>query len=259
MYTKALSHILSRAVAEPDFRKRLLDNPQGALQEDGDAELAAPLFEALGEAGFYRAIGGLILHELLAFPIGEKFTVVPDGFPSTREGRIPIFLTPAIGVGNGTHASTRLSIEALEERIKPAMRVLDIGTGSGILAIAAAKLGAGKVLAVEIEAEVVPVAVRNVERNQVTDIVDVRQGSLGVAKESGELYHLILVNILARVVNDFLNEGLAQLLAPGGILIASGITLPEADGVKEAMLFAGLRVEETRRSGGWVAMAARRI
>jgi ribosomal protein L11 methyltransferase len=180
-------------------------------------------------------------------PQWQAYTPVP--------AEIVITLDPGMAFGTGTHPTTRLCLEALERVLSPGMRVLDLGTGSGVLAIAAAKGGAARVLALDIDDLAVAAARENVRANGVSDVVRVGAGSLDGA---GEGYDLVLVNILARVICALLDEGLAQALQPGGIVVASGIIDDQEPEVREALAKSKIEVIERVVECDWVALVGQR-
>jgi ribosomal protein L11 methyltransferase len=134
--------------------------------------------------------------------------------------------------------------------------VLDLGTGSGILAIAAARLGARQVLALDTDAVAVEVARANIQANGLADIVAVERGSLPLPVR-GPTFDVVAANIIARVILD-LATPLAEALAPAGTLIASGILLQREPEVAAALRAAGLRVVGRRHDGDWLALVAQR-
>ena len=142
--------------------------------------------------------------------------------------------------------------------MKPKVRVIDLGCGSGILAIAAAKLGAAQVLGTDIDKEAVRVAGENVRRNRMGRRITLAQGSLADLLAAGETADLVAANILAVVLTAMLRENLAGLMAPGGRIILSGILQEQSAGVEQALADAGLRLEEKRRREDWVALVATR-
>ncbi|MCH8902259.1 MAG: 50S ribosomal protein L11 methyltransferase, partial [Chloroflexi bacterium] len=154
----------------------------------------------------------------------------------------------------GQHATTRLCLEALEERLRPDSDVLDVGTGSGVLAIAAALLGAARVDAVDVDPIAVQVTEENVARNDVGRIVRVAQGSLGEAwpfrKPAAGRYDVVLANLSARIVQELARPLLAAL-RPDGVAIVSGIIDEREADCRAALAAAGGRVVETRAEESW--------
>jgi len=155
--------------------------------------------------------------------------------------------------GTGLHPSTRLCMAALENAVRPGISVLDVGTGSGILAIAAAHLGAARVLAVDNDPIAVKAATDNVLANGLRNVVDVREGSLSQARGH---FDLVVVNILANIITTMLSQGLAERLIPGGQMIAAGILDTQADDVARVLNAQGLTLSEKRQEKDWVMLRA---
>lgn len=171
-----------------------------------------------------------------------------------QEDDLVIEIDPGMAFGTGTHPTTVLSLEALEEYVRPGQLVYDIGTGSGILAVAAAKLGA-RVQAGDIDTLAVRVAKENVSLNKVEDRVQVEAGNLGEVF-TGQA-DVVIANIIADVIIELLPQ-LPSLLKPGGLFIASGIIDSRADEVQERILEAGLQLIECPDDSGWVLVVAMR-
>ncbi|MGD1993571.1 MAG: 50S ribosomal protein L11 methyltransferase [Anaerolineae bacterium] len=189
--------------------------------------------------------------------IGERVVIRPSWLEHLpQESEVVIELDPGMAFGTGLHPTTQLCLMALEERIRPGARLLDLGTGSGILAIASAKLGAGSVLALDTDSDAVDVARRNASKNEVLDRVEVACGSLAQADGT---YDLVVVNILAQVIVDMAGRGLADLLASDGALITAGILEGQVDDVQAALEAAGLAIAERRQIEDWVALVAERV
>ncbi len=207
--------------------------------------------------------------------VGRRIVIVPAWETYTpAPGEAIIRLEPGMAFGTGLHPTTRLCLEALEKHLAPGDTVLDVGTGSGILAIAAAKLDAGPVLALDADPQAVDVARENVAMNEVACSVAVRHGSLagGAAGEhlpwhfmvNGTLhvldtgqFDLVLVNILAPVIVG-MAAALTERLAPGGRLIAAGIIDSQEADVVETLQRERLHVVERLQEKDWVALVARR-
>ncbi len=170
------------------------------------------------------------------------------------EDDLVIEIDPGMAFGTGTHPTTVLSLEALEEYIQPGQRVYDIGTGSGILAVAAAKLGA-RVQAGDIDSLAVRVAKENVCLNKVEDRVKVEAGNLGEVFVGQA--DIVIANIIADVIIELLPQ-LPSILKLGGLFIASGIIDSRADEVQDRMLEAGLKLIDRPQDSGWVLIVAKR-
>jgi len=189
--------------------------------------------------------------------IGRRLVVCPSWqryLPS--DGEVVITLDPGMAFGTGLHPTTRMCLEALEEHLFRGAKVLDVGTGSGILAIAAAKLGASAVLALDTDPLAVKIAKENVLANGVRKAVEVKEGSLEMAK--GSLFDLVVVNILARTITDLIEKGLLDLLKPGGLLIAAGIMASEEEEARNTFREWGLKQLSPLQKGDWVTLIGRR-
>lgn len=172
----------------------------------------------------------------------------------TAKDEIIIELDPGMAFGTGLHPTTQLVLSALQDRVRPGMRVLDLGTGSGVLSLAAAKLGA-TVTATDISEVAVQVARENVGINGLGGQIEVVHGSVSMVQ--GQTYDLVLANIIASVLID-LAVPLAASLAPGAELLGSGIIEERADGVRAAFSAAGLELADQRQDGDWWLLVARR-
>lgn len=187
--------------------------------------------------------------------VGTHIVIKPSWLEhEPGEGDIILDLDPGMAFGTGLHATTRLCLAALEEIVQPGMNILDLGTGSGILAIAAAKLGGQNtpVLALDTDTVAVEAATQNIERNNLADQIELGQGSASAAQERAP-YNLIVANILASVIID-LSTSLRDLLEPGGTLISSGIFIDRESSIMEALQKAGLPVRERRQEGDWLCL-----
>lgn len=179
--------------------------------------------------------------------------------PSWRDceviaGEILVELDPGMAFGTGIHPTTQLTLAALQSRVELGIQVLDLGTGSGILAIAAAKLGA-LVTALDISEVAVEVAKENVAINGLADRVKVSKGSIEAV--AGRQFQLILANIIAGVLID-LAPNFYAVMGQSAELLASGIIEDRAEGVREAFLEAGLVLTEQKQEGDWWLIGVRR-
>lgn len=188
--------------------------------------------------------------------VGSRLIVLPSWSTVDHPDRIAIHLEPGMAFGTGAHPTTQHCLESLEELIKPGDSALDLGCGSGILAIAAAALGADSVLAMDIDQEAVSLSTKNVSRNPTASSVEVVQGSLSAVPE-GCVFDLIVVNIRASVIEGMLGEGLVGHAAPGGALVLSGMLEPQVERVAEAASSAGAQVVETLSSDDWRTLVLR--
>jgi ribosomal protein L11 methyltransferase len=189
--------------------------------------------------------------------ISKRFTVVPtwEEYAPVNSDELIIELDPGMAFGTGTHPTTVMSIQALERTVKKGDSVIDVGTGSGVLSIAAAMLGAEKVKALDLDEVAVQSAKLNLELNKVHTFVNVSQNNLleGISDE----VDVVVANILAEVILRFTDD-VAKTVKPGGYFIAAGIIQQKKDQVKESIETAGFDIEETLRMEDWVAFIAKR-
>ena len=191
--------------------------------------------------------------------IGKHMLIRPrwiDLEPASDD--VVITLDPGMAFGTGTHPTTQLCLEALEDLAKPGINMLDLGCGSGILAIGAAKLGVKHILAVDIDPIAVDVTEENAEFNKVGEQITAQTGSLDSVLHSARRFDLIVVNILARIIIQMCADGLGQTVRPGGKAIFSGIILDQADDVETALRQTGLEPYHRRIQGDWVVIEAHR-
>ena len=189
-----------------------------------------------------------------AMDIGKRLAIVP-GWEQYDTDRTAITMDPGMAFGTGTHETTALCLEVLDERVRGGERVLDIGTGSGILAIAALKLGAAAAEGVDIDPMCVRTAGENAARNGVVDRLTVLVGDLS-DKASG-VYDLITANIVAAAILS-LAPHVPALLAPGAVFIASGIIDTRKEEVLAGLRAAGLEPFDVREKRGWVCIVCRK-
>ncbi len=194
-------------------------------------------------------------------PIGEKLLVLPAWLGNDYPDRVAVRIDPSMAFGTGTHPTTQLCLELIETYARPGEPVIDVGCGSGILSIAALKLGASQALAVDIDSQ----AIRSTKENAAAnDALDHLETGLGSVEEilSGKFpinqAPLVLANILAPVIIRLLDAGLTKLAAPGGVLILSGILDSQAGDVRAAAQAQGLVEIDRRQIADWVALVMRR-
>lgn len=237
-------------------------------QGSGPAQTVGQIQGTLNLLGQLRPIGPLRVRTLREedwgeawkayYPVvhlGKRIVVVPAWRRfRPRQGQIAITMDPGMAFGTGLHPTTQLCLQVLERTLRPGMRVLDLGTGSGILAIAAAKLGSGPVLALDTDPVAVQAARRNIRRNRLSQQIEVRQGTLEVGMEP---FDLILANLLARALRELASR-LAAALTAGGIVVGSGVLVEQSEEVGAALAAAGLRLLEQPCQGDWVALVAGR-
>jgi ribosomal protein L11 methyltransferase len=199
--------------------------------------------------------------------IGQRLIVVPAWLASPEPQRIAIQMDPGMAFGTGTHPSTQLCLEYLERLMPTAacaapVNLIDVGCGSGILAIAALKLGAARALGVDIDPLAVRVARQNAQLNGVGERLELGKGSVGEIRAGAfglQTAHLVVANILAPVILRLFDEGLGELVVPSGTLVMAGILAEQAAQVEAAALNTGLMSVGRLQQGDWVALACQRL
>jgi ribosomal protein L11 methyltransferase len=194
------------------------------------------------------------------FRIGQRIWIrpswiAPEAVPEVTEDDIVLVLDPGMAFGTGLHPTTQSCLIALEQLVQPGMRVLDVGTGSGILAIAAAQLGAAEVAAFDTDDLAVRATESNAAINDVSAQLHVWQGQLASVPNhtAHPQWDIVVVNILAPVILTLFNENdLLGYVAPTGRIVLSGIIDEQGTSIVEALVQAGGRVEQVIQSGDWV-------
>ncbi len=207
--------------------------------------------------------------------VGQRVVIKPSWREYTPQpGEVVLELDPGMAFGTGLHPTTHMCLEQLEQLVQPGMRVLDVGTGSGILALAAAKLGAASVLALDVSTVAVEAAQANTRANHLEDRVTVQLGTLLAGSATVPVsdspegaaaptiapdgsYDLVVANIIARVIAE-LAPALVAALAPGGILIASGIIDERLPMAEDALRATGLQNLQRVQEGDWFTLVGRR-
>ena len=188
--------------------------------------------------------------------IGQRLVIRPswrEYIPINNE--VVLELDPGMAFGTGLHPTTRMCLEQIEQRTRSGGRVLDVGTGSGILALAAAKLGAANVHCIDNSSVAVESAVANAETNHLSDRINIVLGVLDETEStrlSGQ-YDLVLANIIARVIGS-IAPYLARVLAPDGMLITSGIIEDRRHEAEQPLLAAGLKLIDQVMIDDWVTL-----
>jgi ribosomal protein L11 methyltransferase len=185
--------------------------------------------------------------------VSERIVIKPTWQNYTPEpNEIVLEVDPGMAFGTGTHPTTALCIRLIERYLKPGQSLLDIGTGSGILMVAAARLGADQVTGIDIDDVAVPIAQANLQRNQISSAnYSVFLGDLTMIPDSK--FDLVVANILSDVIIDLL-DNIPTLLHANGIFICSGIITPQTDQVQQKMTAAGIPPIETVTREEWVAI-----
>lgn len=194
----------------------------------------------------------------VSFPIGRGFYIIPSWSESVcPPGRRPIRMDPGQAFGTGTHETTQLTLECLEDRageMDASGLVLDLGTGSGILLIAARLLGRRNVIGCDNDPDSVTVAAENIERN--TDrFIPVYCGSIDAVRS--ESVDLLLCNLTADVIAQVFAE-IQRAMKPGGVVIFSGILVEQRGQIRDMVTSCGWAIEDDRTRGEWIAMVVRK-
>jgi ribosomal protein L11 methyltransferase len=200
--------------------------------------------------------------------IGERLVILPAWMDSPDPNRIPIKIDPGMAFGTGTHPTTQLCMVLMENYFgesssiaHPPSSVIDVGCGSGILSIAALKLGARSALGVDIDAGSIVNARENAATNQIGEELILEVGSVQEILEGKFAFRkapLVLANILAPVIVRLFDSGLAELIEEKGAIILSGILEEQAASVLEAAQAKGLKMNQREQMGDWVALAMSR-
>jgi len=229
--------------------------------------LPEPVFRELAEEDWTEAWK----EQYHRLHVGQRIVIVPawEAY-SPAPDQVVIRLEPGMAFGTGLHPTTRLCLETMEEWLVPGSTVLDVGTGSGVLAIAAVKLGAGPVLAIDADPVAVRVAAENVAANGTEGRVEVRHASLpggetvplhfesdGLALLYEGQYDLVVINILAPVITG-MAPALAARTRSGGRLIAAGLIEDQEQDVADALRSQGLSIVGRSQEKDWVCLAAER-
>jgi len=186
-----------------------------------------------------------------------RLTIVPSWLPEAMDpDPLTIVLDPETAFGSGEHGSTRVALTLMGRLLRSGDRVIDLGSGSGILSLAAIKLGAASAIGIEIDTEANQVALRNAERNQVAGWVEFLEGDAAVLAPLAGPADLVVSNIL-RSVNTELLPVIAAALRPQGVVIFSGMEQPEAEEFRYSLAAAGFSPIQETLDTGWWGVAAR--
>ncbi|MGI5962868.1 MAG: 50S ribosomal protein L11 methyltransferase [Lawsonibacter sp.] len=248
---KGITRIKFYVTDDADGRTKLAQYTSGLAEE----YTVTPLSDndwAYSWQKYYKPLS--IGQRLYVVPEWERHNPVPDG-------RCPLYLNPGLTFGTGSHASTQLCLEGVEEHTRSGQSILDLGCGSGILSIAALCLGAAHATAVDIDPKAVDVAYENAALNGIgRERYTVRSGNVIsdpslVAELKQTSYHLVLANIVADVIIP-LSAQVPALLAKDGVFLCSGIIDTRAHEVETALQQNGLTITRRRERNGWVALEA---
>ncbi len=231
----------------------------GPLSPEQRAEILAGIADAgLADTVRGEATWGTVRDEDWAEKYKDYYDIEKVGRivirPLWREyeaqpGDVIVSLDPGMAFGTGQHPTTRMCIQALQDRMHAGDYVLDLGSGSGILAIAAIALGASRCIATDTEDQAVQMTGENVGHNAMSDRVDTREGSIEAVGDDGP-FDCIMANINATWISTLAKDIAAQL-KPGGWVAAAGIIDERETLARDALVAAGLRIEETMSEGEW--------
>lgn len=189
--------------------------------------------------------------------ISNRFTIVPtwEDYERVNTDELIIELDPGMAFGTGTHPTTVMCLQALEKTVQTDSSVIDVGTGSGVLSIGAAKLGASKIHALDLDEVAVRSAIENIALNKVDHIVRVTHGNL--LDNVDEQADIVVANILAEIIMTFTDDAFT-IVKEGGLFITSGIIATNKDDVRESLQHAGFEIEEVMMMEDWVTIISRK-
>jgi ribosomal protein L11 methyltransferase len=224
--------------------------------------LPAPVYKQIADQNWMEAWK----QHYKPIPIGKRLIIVPVWLDSPEPERIPIKIDPGMAFGTGTHPTTQLCLSLIEKTIETlkvsktfgVLNVIDVGCGSGILSIAALKLGAKSALGVDIDIESVRNSRENAEKNGIGEEFVIGQGSVSEVLEGKFPFKrapLVVANILAPIIIRLFGDGLADLAESGGTVILSGIMQGQEQSVLDAAQARGLVLSEREEMGDWVALS----
>ncbi|MGB9672537.1 MAG: 50S ribosomal protein L11 methyltransferase [Anaerolineales bacterium] len=199
-------------------------------------------------------------------PIGKKMIIVPAWLENPQPERIAIRMDPGMAFGTGTHPSTQLCLEAIEDYFiqnsnneHPNCRMIDVGCGSGILSIAAIKFGAQKALAVDTDSLAIRATIENAQSNGVAEQIECGLGSVKEILSGSFSFHqaeLVVANILAPIILSLIDQGLTRLVKLGGVLILAGILDTQSEEIEKTLKIYGFHNIHKKQSADWVALIA---
>lgn len=238
-------------IADSDYDPGVLDEIRSALWHLGQMRPVSELrVTSLAEEDWANSWK----EHFKVHRIGDRVVIRPPWLEyEPQADEVVVELDPGMAFGTGLHPSTRLTMLGVEETVKPGDSVLDVGVGSGILAIAALKLGAKHVDAVDVETVAVRATKENAERNGVGDHLDVRLGSVGQGEPFQGTYNVVFANIIARILIELV-DGLINATKVGGSLVLAGIIVERETDVIDAFTQRGATVVNRRQHEDWVSL-----
>ena len=233
--------------------------------ETFDPAVVEQIREGLWHLGRMRDVGELVVTErseedwahawkehYRPLRASNRVVIRPPWFEHQAEpDDIVLILDPGMAFGTGMHPTTRLSLYQIEKLVQPGQSLFDVGTGSGILALAAAKVGAGPIDAVDIDAMSIRVAEGNLDLNSARDLIRMDVGSADWA--GGKTYDVVVANIIARVLMS-LSDDLLKAMKPGGLLLLSGIIEPKEADTLATFNALGLDLIERNQIEDWISL-----
>lgn len=225
------------------------------LELSPEISLPAPVFKPLKNRSWATAWQ----ERYVPIPLGTRLIIVPTWLENPQPERLEINMDPGMAFGSGTHPTTQLSLILLESLLAevPVQKMIDIGSGSGILSITGCKLGVNRVLGVDNDPEAVRVSVANADQNQVINQVDFQLGSVEEilnGKYGLTQAPLVTANIIAPILSRLFDKGLADVISPGGTLLLSGILKEQLPGMLDLLKNKLLIVRKQIQEENWIAL-----
>ena len=239
------------------YRERILEALNGLKDK---VDLPDPIFSSLENKNWAAAWQ----ERYQPIPVGDRLIVVPSWLENPDLERIPIYIDPGMAFGSGTHETTRLTLAMLEKCLteQSHTELIDVGCGSGILSIAAAKLGVERILGVDSDPEAIRVSRENAKKNNLKKTIAFHTGS--VQEILSEIFSLpratlVVANIIAPILEELFEEGLGDIVSPDGHLVLSGILEDQLPALLNRLEQSDFKVRNTLRQGEWVAVHAEKI
>ena len=193
--------------------------------------------------------------------IGQKLMIVPSWLENPDPNRIAVFIDPGMAFGSGTHPTTQLSLTLIERALSqdPQASLIDVGCGSGILSIAAAKLGARQVIGVDNDPDAIKASRENADKNKTAAVCSFQEGSVIDLLKNETLSQgtgMVVANIIAPILDKLFCDGLGHLVKADGYLILSGILKEQLPGIKEHLKRGSFEIREELEQEGWYGLLA---